>query len=631
MSVNKHTAQHYQDNKEVMNIFITGATGYIGELLAIRLANEGHSVHALVRSVQKAEKLKHPNISIHAGDILDNENLIKGMKGCDAVFHLAACATVCSDDLTYYDINVGGTKNIMDAAVETGIKKVIFTSTAGVFGPSDESGPVNEKTTRNKPFFNDYEATKAEAEELVLTYKDKLHVCIVNPTRVYGIGEESESNAVTKLIKLYKSGKWRIIPGNGKRIGNYVYVEDVVKGHILALKKAPNGSQYLLGGENASYSHLFKTIAEETGIKRTLIKMPVFVMLLASAIMVWWAKLRKKNPLITPKWVKKYLFNWEVSSQKAIDELGYTITSLSEGILQTDDDLNGGRNDSSYTLITGASSGIGKSIAEECARRRQNLLLVALPDSGLDEFCARLEKRYRIKASWYEVDLTKENSSEELLHWCVENNYQVKTLINNAGMGKDCSFSQTPLSELRNVMLLNMDALVSMTRTFAPELKKNAPAYILNVGSVASFFPIPFKCVYAASKSFVYSFSKALTMELKPHDIHVSCLCPGPTDTNAEMKLKHKHLGWKTRFVVLSPEKVASRAVNGLYKKTGIIIPGWTNRLALCVEYLIPSRLSSLILIRGFKKSQEAQQEVTNDIKVRFSPPKSGAIPKQNT
>ena len=208
-----------------MNIFITGATGYVGNNLANRLAAEGHTVHAICRSANKKSLLSHPNIKIFEGDINNVASIENGMKNCEQVYHLAAFARVWSKDPgMFYKLNVEGTKNVLDVAKKLDVKNIVFTSTGGVLGPSN-GRPVKEDDQRYGNVFNEYEDTKTQAENLCKEYCNKygLRIVIVNPPRIYGPGIESESNAVTRLVKLYVKGKWKILPGDGKRTGSYVH------------------------------------------------------------------------------------------------------------------------------------------------------------------------------------------------------------------------------------------------------------------------------------------------------------------------------------------------------------------------------------------------------------------------
>jgi nucleoside-diphosphate-sugar epimerase len=319
-----------------MMVFITGATGYIGQHLALTLANAGHQVKALVRSPEKAKAIEHPNITFIKGSLKDLAALEAGTSGADAVFHLAAYARVwAADPHTYEKINVKGTENVLQAALKNQVKKVVVTSTAGVMGPSGETA-VAENTQRQVPFFNEYEETKHRSEQICREYaRHGLEVVVVNPSRVYGPGLGSDSNPVTKLIDRFVHGGWRWVPGDGKGIGSYVYIDDVVTGHLLALEKGRSGEAYLLGGENASYTSFFAKLQKVSGVRKRLFHVPVGVLLLLSNGMVFWTRITRTPPLITPKWVRKYLYHWEVSSKKAINELGYSITPLEEGIART--------------------------------------------------------------------------------------------------------------------------------------------------------------------------------------------------------------------------------------------------------------------------------------------------------
>ncbi len=318
-------------------IFITGATGFIGRKLAHKLADEGHEIVALIRSKSKAAALTHERISFVEGDLFSIEALENGMEGCHEVYHLAAFASVWAKGDTFKEVNIDGTLNILDAAKKQGVDKVVVTSTAGVIGPAVD-GPVNEETPRQVDFFTDYESTKYESE---LKIKERVsqgqHVVIVNPTRVYGPGPLNVSNSVTKLVKQYIAGKWKFIPGDGMSTGNYVYVDDVINGHVLAMKNGRAGERYLLGGDDATYWELFDQIAEIGGQKYKLYKMPLGVLLTFGKFQLFLAENFGRQPMITPGWVRKYLYKWSVSSEKAKKELGYEITSLENGIQKTVD------------------------------------------------------------------------------------------------------------------------------------------------------------------------------------------------------------------------------------------------------------------------------------------------------
>lgn len=320
-----------------MKYFITGATGFIGKELTKQILSQGGIVHAMVRSPEKARQIKHTNLKLFKGDITDSAAISKAMRGCDYVLHLAGYAKPWSKDKNLpYTINVLGTKNILESALENNIKRVVFTSTAGTLKPSDIDEVIDENSPFPDFYHTAYEETKMIAEKLCRRFIEKgLDIVIVNPSRVYGPGLLSKSNSVTIIIKKYDEGKWRFLPGNGKEIGNYVFIDDVVKGHLQALQKGRAGERYILGGNNLSFNDFFKVLSDETGINLRLFHLPLWIMKWVSYIMLILANGFGVEPLITPQWVKRYNQNRVLSSEKAINKLGYSPTSINEGIKKT--------------------------------------------------------------------------------------------------------------------------------------------------------------------------------------------------------------------------------------------------------------------------------------------------------
>lgn len=319
-----------------MKVFVSGATGFIGIQLVKRLVENGHTVHALYRSKSKAELIQHQNVILFKGDILDKVSLDHALADCEEAYHTAAFAGVwAKDPEMVFRLNVDGALNVIEAAGKHGVRRVVLTSTAGILGPS-KGDAVHESSPQPVSFFTDYEASKFQLEQQILGRKESNpEVVVVNPTRVYGPGYLSESNGVTKMIKQYVEGKWRLIPGDGKSSGNYVYVEDVVSGHLLAMLKGKPGERYVLGGENISYNQLFELVREASGVHNRLFKIPLWIMLAAAGVMKGISRISGRPPLIVPNLVKKFNHNWIVSSEKAIRDLGYQPINAHKGIQHT--------------------------------------------------------------------------------------------------------------------------------------------------------------------------------------------------------------------------------------------------------------------------------------------------------
>ncbi len=327
--------------------FVTGSTGFIGKELAVRLLKADNQVHILVRDKKKAEDLINVNTSVFEGNITDYTMVEKAMQGCSYVFHLAAHAKSFDEDPSVFDkININGTRNILEAALKNGILKVVFTSTAGTFDVTTDCEDANEQSQKPDEYFTDYTRTKREAEMLCdHYYKMGLNIVIVNPTRVFGHGLIGESNSITRILKLYCQGKWRIIPGSGNTYGNYVFVDDVVEGHLMAMAKGKPGDSYILGGENLTFNNLFASIKKASCRNYTLFHIPYPILWTGAAIMVAFARLFKRRPLISPAWVTRYLQHRRLTSKKAVEELGYRITPVEKGLKLTikwlkDNELN---------------------------------------------------------------------------------------------------------------------------------------------------------------------------------------------------------------------------------------------------------------------------------------------------
>ncbi len=327
-----------------MKVFVTGATGFIGSHLALKLARSGYEVHALYRDEAKAAVLRHPGIRLFKGDILDYESVAKAVSGCTNVFHTAAFANVWHrDKMQIYRLNLEGTMNVVRAGIYSGVQRFVCTSTAGALGVSDQSGCCDEQTPRPGNFFIDYECSKAIMESSLKAFSAAGVLTItVSPTRVYGPGVLSDSNGITRIMKKYIAGNWRVIPGDGSSIGNYVFVDDVVDGHIRALEKGRPGEHYILGGSNLTYDEFFRQLAEVAGMKYTMFHIPVPIAEMAAYGMMLITAVTGKPPLITPALVRKYNHHWCVSGEKAAAELNYHPVDFKTGAAVTVDWLKSG-------------------------------------------------------------------------------------------------------------------------------------------------------------------------------------------------------------------------------------------------------------------------------------------------
>ncbi|GAB3920519.1 SDR family NAD(P)-dependent oxidoreductase [Larkinella terrae] len=184
------------------------------------------------------------------------------------------------------------------------------------------------------------------------------------------------------------------------------------------------------------------------------------------------------------------------------------------------------------TLITGASGGIGEALATQLAARKHNLLLVARSADKLDRLCTQLAESYGVQANCIPADLSKPEAAGQIYEECRKKKLTVTLLINNAGIGSSGEFVKNDRQAELEMLQLNNASLVALCHLFLPNMIASRKGGIINVASLAAFFPSPYMAVYAASKVFVRSFTEALTQECKPYGIRVLLFSPGFTSTN---------------------------------------------------------------------------------------------------
>ena len=262
-----------------------------------------------------------------------------------------------------------------------------------------------------------------------------------------------------------------------------------------------------------------------------------------------------------------------------------------------------------FTLITGASEGFGKALAIECAKRKMHLILVALPGVELHNLADLIRRNYGVLVATFEKDLCKENSCREIFDEVTAMGLEVNMLVNNAGTGSTVLFSEGSIEMYERQIKLNVLATTIITRLFIDMLKRNGPSHILNVGSLASYFPLPKKQVYGATKSFIYYFSNCLRKELKNDNIHVTVICPGAMYTNKAVQLVIRNGNFLIRNSSFDPEKLARPVIDGLLKKKNVMIPGKLNKCYVVVYSLLPEFIKSIITNRSVKKLKSASED----------------------
>jgi dihydroflavonol-4-reductase len=318
-----------------MRAFLTGGTGFLGSRLGQRLRDRGDEVVCLVRSPEKAVPLQAAGCEIVEGDLTDGDAIRRGMEGADAVFHVAADYRVGLKPEKFAgmeDTNVGGTARVLDAAMDAGVAKVVYVSTAAAFG--NTRGEVVDETYehRGDGYTSNYERTKVEAHKLALDRVAKgAPVVIVQPTSIYGPGDHSVTG---QTIRDAARGKLPSVsfPKMGLCM---VHVDDVVDGILAAHDRGRVGESYVLGGENITMRELVDRTAKAADRKPPRMNTPTPLI----KAMIPIAPLATKAMGLPPN-LRELISSADgvtfwASSEKAKSELGYSPRDLDAGLRQT--------------------------------------------------------------------------------------------------------------------------------------------------------------------------------------------------------------------------------------------------------------------------------------------------------
>lgn len=254
-----------------------------------------------------------------------------------------------------------------------------------------------------------------------------------------------------------------------------------------------------------------------------------------------------------------------------------------------------------YAVVTGASQGIGRSIAILLAKKKHNLLLVARSAGELAELKQHLSAQYGVKVDFFVTDLSLPGAAIKVADWCTANAYGVSILINNAGFGVWGKFENLSIEEQLNSIQLNISAVTELSFRLLPALKKCSNAYILNVASTAAYQALPTLAVYAATKAYVLSFSRAIRIELKDTSVSVTCISPGPAATGFADRAGLSVIKDLAEKFNMDPDIVAGVALKAMFSKKSEVIPGFTNQLFAYANRFLPKSIIEKVAASLYK------------------------------
>lgn len=262
------------------------------------------------------------------------------------------------------------------------------------------------------------------------------------------------------------------------------------------------------------------------------------------------------------------------------------------------------KNEDKFVLITGAGAGLGRCLTIELAAQGHNVALASLLQNELDSVTAELNQKYpAIKVKSLAVDMLQPNAADAIGQWLDAENININGLVNNVGFGYTGNYETIDAAFFNKLLQINVLFTNNITHRLVNMLIANRPAFILNVSSMAAHFPLPYKTVYSASKSFVLAFSKSLRSELWSRHVTVSCLCPGPMITNDEVRERIKNIGWRRHITSASePEDIARIAIKGVKHRKAVILPTLSDKITVGIKAIIPPTVLAW-LIRVLSKN----------------------------
>ena len=316
-----------------MRILLTGATGFIGSAILRQLIQRGDNVRVLVRPNSNKKNLLGLDCEIFLGDLNDLCSIVPAIKNCQVLIHVAADYRLWAlNPEEIITTNVGGTKNIMTAAIDANVDKIIYTSSVATLGKNRDNIPANEDTPSSlSDMIGVYKKSKFLAEEKVrrMIVDESLPAIIVNPSAPIG-PRDLKPTPTGQIIVKAANGK---IPAYIKTGLNVVHVDDVARGHLLALEKGVIGERYILGGENLTFKEILELVSECTDKTAPTISIPPSAVLPIAHLAQAWATMTKSSePFVTVDGVQMAKQVMYYDSNKAKLKLGYRSRSAKEAI-----------------------------------------------------------------------------------------------------------------------------------------------------------------------------------------------------------------------------------------------------------------------------------------------------------
>jgi len=522
---------------------VTGGDGLLGSHLVRQLLQRDVAVRVLVQPGVATPTLEGLDIERVAGDLVDpTTSLLDAVRGCDWVFHCAAITALWADPKQIWDVNLEGTRRLLDACLVEPVGRFVFVGSASSFAPGTLEHPGDEeggfpKSHRPVP----YMASKHEAMNLVRWYASErgLDAVIVAPT--FMLGDHDWRPSSGELVRQFVALGLPMVPPGGR---SFAYAPDVAAALIAAADRGGRGETYLLGGANLTYLDFFTRVARLSGAKPPRGVVPGAALRGAGVVGSVLGRLTGHRKGFDRTMARLSVADAYYSSAKAIGELGYAQTPVETGIRETLQGLidhkhlpEGSLSDlvGKVALVTGASRGVGLATAQALVQRGARVAISARGE-------ARLRKAHAdLTALGGDVlavvgDVGRWEDAVDMVSQTVARFGRLDILVANAGVSMRGDFADLSPQVCSQTVHTNLMGTVLTARAAATQLIENRGQLVM-ISSIAGLMGLPGASTYCASKGGLTGLCESLRLELGPKGVHCGVVYLGFTEHDAEKRI----------------------------------------------------------------------------------------------
>ncbi len=527
-----------------MKVFVTGADGLLGSNLVRELLSDGYEVKVFIEPGRSSPSLEGLSVERAEGDLVkDREALAEAMSGCDYVFHCAAVTDQWADPDITWNVNLKGTRNVLEACLQAKIKRLIAVGSASSFRFGTKEKPADEQS----PFPDVYKGiaymeSKHKAAELVKEYvRDKgLDAVVVAPTFLIGPHDSRPSSG--EIIRQFVSRNLRFSSPGGR---NFAHVRDAARAMANAIEKGRASETYILGGENLTYTEFFTKLAQTAGKEPPKRILPSPLIMFGGLLGTLYEKVSGRKALLNLTLARLSLMGTYYTPQKAMRELDMPQTPIDRAIEeaykglieyghlekpQTPQTFKG-----QVALITGASRGVGYATARSLAERGAKVVLTARGEERLRD------SERKLKDAGHEVvavagDVGEWDDARKMVDTAISEFGRLDIVINNAGVSMRGEFVELSPGVCHRIERTNLTGCINVSKAAVDHVVESK-GQIIYISSIAGLFGLPGASIYCATKKALTGLVESLRLELLPKGVNVGVVYLGFTEHDPEKRI----------------------------------------------------------------------------------------------